>query len=112
MSENDFHIELDPELEAKLEALDGVGKAAEATAQAIVATAQSIAPVQTGHYRDGITAEKTAVPGMWKVFGTDFKSAWIEFGVPNRGIPAQSIFRKAADILGLKIHSDKKDENK
>ena len=63
--------------------------------------AKAMAPVDTGQYRDGIQAQKTALGA--RVIATDQKSAWIEFGIPSRNHEAQFILRRAADAVGLKF---------
>lgn len=75
-------------------------------ADAAVAAAKAIAPVESGDYRDGITADI----GLDEVRGTligrinanDFKSNWVEFGTAT-GFPAHATLRKAAESVGLRV---------
>lgn len=79
------------------------------------AIAKSIAPVRTGHYRDGLKHEtasravKARGPdGSWssfqlplgRVVGTDWKTRFVEFGTPHN--PARHTLRNTLSRLGIR----------
>jgi len=91
--------------------------------------AKAMAPVKTGHYRDGIKGEVDfdvggnevseegfAEPGtlVGRLNAYDFKSHWIEFGTnpgaptqtggSPKGFPARAILRLAVEKTGLGVH--------
>ena len=70
-------------------------------AEKLASLARNLAPVDTGAYRDGIIAQKTELGA--RVYASDNKSSWIEFGRPKHNVPAQFILRRCADIMGLKF---------
>jgi len=74
-------------------------------AEKVASAARASAPVVTGAYLAGIVVQKT--PGGARVFASDPKSAFVEFGVPNRGQPAQFVLRHAADAVGLTFKKGK-----
>lgn len=94
-------FDMDPDIESKVEKDAEVVGMAMDVAEAIAAHARSTAPVGTGAYEGGIHAEKTAKGA--RVFSSDPKSAWIEFGAPSRGLPAHFNLRTAAKALGYKF---------
>jgi hypothetical protein len=98
-------IALDPDLEKEVAKLIAKGDDALKVAKAIAEVARSNAPHESGDYAAGIRAEKTK--GGARVIAADYKSAWIEFGVPSRGIPAQFNLRRAVDAVGLKFRKRK-----
>ena len=63
-------------------------------AKAIAERAKSLAPVVEGNYRDGIIVQRT--PHGARVFASDQKSSWVEFGIPSQNQPAQFVLRRAA----------------
>jgi hypothetical protein len=95
----DFKIELAPDLEAVVTKEVVKSKKPLDIANAIRSEAIATAPRDTGRYADNIVVEET--PKGARVFAADQKSAWIEFGIPGRGIPGLFILRRAADSLGL-----------
>ena len=95
------HFHLDPTLDAEVAKLIGEGNSAMKVAEAIAEIARANAPVESGDYAAGISAQKTKKGA--RVIAADYKSAWIEFGVPGRGIPAKFILRRAVDAAGLKF---------
>jgi hypothetical protein len=98
---DDVEIELDSNLEKKLHEYPIVLSKAGETAEKIAKVARENAPVMTGAYRDGITVQRSNNGnGVWRVFASDPKSSWIEFGAPGRNIPGQYVIRSAAEMLG------------
>ena len=81
------------------------GDTSMAAAEKVAAAARASAPVLTGAYLAGIVVQKTR--GGARVFASDPKSAFVEFGVPNRGQPAQFVLRHAADAVGLTFKKGK-----
>lgn len=95
----DFHIDLVGNLDELVAKLPEVKSSSHDAAQAIAAAARAIAPVDEGNYVDGIVTQST--PAGTRVLATDQKSAWIEFGIPSRGIPARFVLRRAVEAVGL-----------
>ncbi|MFF1633971.1 hypothetical protein [Leifsonia sp. NPDC058248] len=98
---DDFHLDLIPDLDMKVGKLPEVIASAEPIARKIAEIARSTAPFESGDYQDGIEVQTTKHGA--RVLASDPKSAWIEFGVPSRGIPAKWNLRRAAEALGLKF---------
>lgn len=94
-------VELVPDVDKKVAQIPELLTNSMDVATKLASVARGSAPVSTGAYRDGIIAQHTKSGA--RVFASDEKSAWIEFGIPSRGIPAQFILRRAADALGLKF---------
>ena len=94
-------ITLRSDLDSEVLNLVAKGDTALQIAEKLAEVAKAMAPVNTGAYRDGIIAQRT--DGGARVYASDNKSSWIEFGIPSRGQPAHFILRRAADILGLKF---------
>jgi len=94
-------VDLDPDLDAKVNKMIAEGGKPLEVAEAIASAARADAPVESGLYRDGISAKKT--PHGARVIASDNKSSWIEFGIPSRNQPPQFILRRAVDSLGLKF---------
>lgn len=94
-------IKLDPDLNNKIVHLPEIETAALAIAEKIADAARANAPVDSGRYSAGISVQKTKTGA--RVFASDQKSAWIEFGIPSQGKPAQFILRKAAQASGFKF---------
>src|SRR4051812_7768685 len=65
--------------------------------------ARSIAPVESGDYRDGIEADVGVVGPLaeGRIIGNDWKTIWIEKGTSERA--AHAVLRRAADSAGIKI---------
>lgn len=97
----DVKIDLDPDLDYKVGKMPVVKTASMDTARKIAALARSRAPKETGRYADGIVVQETKRGA--RVFASDQKSSWIEFGVPSRNQPARWVLRSAAESLGLKF---------
>ena len=73
-----------------------------AAAEVAAMAAQSIAPVGTGAYRDGISAE--VEPGRARVNANDWKSVFIEFGTGQPGpTPKFAPLRRGAEMAGLRL---------
>lgn len=92
-----------PGMEARLSRSPQVGQALLARAEAGAKAARSLAPVDTGAYREGIQAE-AGLEGptmMARINAYDYKSHWIEFG--SLGRPAKAVLRRACDIVGLRL---------
>jgi hypothetical protein len=100
---DDITVNLDSDLERKLELHPAVESSARASAVAIADEARASAPVMSGAYRESIVVQKSnrGKSGMYRVFASDPKSAWIEFGTANE--PAQFNLRNAAEALGFKF---------
>jgi hypothetical protein len=94
-------ILLHPNLDSDLADFIARGDTSLQIAEKIAEVARATAPVETGRYRDGITAEKTSRGA--RVIASDNKSSWIEFGIPSHNQPAQFILRRAVDACGLKF---------
>lgn len=99
---DDIRIELNPDLEDQVHHLPEVTSAAMEMARMVAAVARGDAPKDTGTYASGITVQETKSGGA-RVFASDQKSAWIEFGVPGRNQPARWVLRRAAEACGLKF---------
>ena len=94
-------VDLDPDLDAKVNKMIAEGGAPLEVAEKIAAAARANAPVVTGAYAAGISAAKT--PHGARVVASDEKSSWVEFGIPSQNQPAQFNLRRAVDSLGLKF---------
>ena len=101
----DVVITLAPDLEERVAELVAKGEGAMEVANAVAEVAKSIAPVESGEYKDGITVQRTKTGA--RVFASDYKSTWIEFGVPSHNQPAHFVLRRAAESLGLKFKKTK-----
>lgn len=97
----DYYLDLVPDLDRKVAELAEVKAVALPIAEKIADRARSTAPHESGDYEASIQAEAT--PGGARVFASDYKAAWIEFGVPSQGVPAKFNIRSAAESLGLKF---------
>ena len=94
-------VDLDPDLDAKVNKMIAEGGAPLEVAEKIAAAARANAPVLSGAYRDGISAAKT--PHGARVVASDEKSSWVEFGIPSQGQPATFNLRRAVDATGYKF---------
>lgn len=94
-----IHIDLVGNLDELIAKLPEVKTSSRDAAQAIASAARSIAPVDEGNYVEGVVTQDT--PSGTRVLATDQKSAWIEFGIPSRGIPARFVLRRAVEAVGL-----------
>lgn len=96
-----YSIRIDSNLDDAVRSMPELQARAREAADDIASAARSIAPRDSGDYASSITVQKTKAG--WRVFAADHKAAWLEFGVPNRGIPARFILRRAVKIAGLKF---------
>jgi len=103
---SDIRIHLNADLEQRVAEMPTVLDSAMTAASGIADAARSDAPVATGAYQSSIVAEKTRKGA--RVFAADPKSAWIEFGIPGRGIPAHFNLRSAAKRLGFKFRKGRR----
>ena len=94
-------VDLDPDLDEKLNKMIAEGGKPLEAAEKIAEIARQNAHVVTGAYRDGITAKKT--PHGAVVIASDEKSSWEEFGIPSQGQPATFNLRRAVDASGYKF---------
>lgn len=97
----DVVFEPNPDIDEEVVKLPVVGATSMEIAEHIADVARRLAPVESGEYADGITVEKTKTGA--RVFAADFKSAWLEFGVPSQGKPARFILRRAVEAAGYKF---------
>lgn len=98
---DDVRIELIGNLDDEVRKLPELIAASQDAAAAVAAAARALAPVAEGNYLDGITVQQTKAGA--RVLASDQKSAWIEFGIPSRGIPARFVLRRAVEAVGLKF---------
>lgn len=98
---DDFHINLVPDLDNEVGHLTEVQTEAKEAAEKIARVARETAPVQDGDYRDGIVTQQTRTG--YRVVATDQKSAWIEFGIPSRNVPAKFNLRRAVESAGYRF---------
>jgi hypothetical protein len=98
-------VDLDPDLDEKLNKMIAEGGKPLEIAEAIASAARADAPVESGLYAAGISAAKT--PHGARVIASDNKSSWIEFGIPSQNQPPQFVLRRAVDSLGLKFSKRK-----
>ena len=102
MSE-DTSIQLIANLESVLHQFPIVQSKTEEACNKIAEIAREIAPVVTGAYRDGIIVQKSNTgSGVWRVFASDQKSSWVEYGTSTE--PGQFIMRTATQIAGYSFH--------
>lgn len=104
----DIEIHIDGDIDERVVGEPEVKATTKEAAEKIAAIARSTAPRLSGDYADSITVQKTNSTALvaaanYRVFAEDFKSAWIEFGVPNRNIPAHWNLRRAAESAGYKF---------
>lgn len=87
----------DPTLEAELARTVEVAAVLEALAAAAAETARRLVPVASGDLRDSIDHEVAmeAAGQVGRVFATDFKASWVEFGTIRR--PARPFIRPALE---------------
>lgn len=103
-------INLDPNLVKMIEGHAEVQTAAQQAAENIARAAIESAPVgdpsidnASGSYKSSIVVQKSnkGDSGIYRVFASDRKAAWIEFG--NANMPARFILRNAAESLGYRF---------
>lgn len=98
---DDFHVTIDGDIDDKVKGLPIVTSASQEAAEEIAEIARENAPVDEGSYQNGIKVQKTKFG--YRVFASDQKSAWIEFGVPSQGIAARFNLRRAVEASGYKF---------
>lgn len=98
--------DLDPKLDVRLNTRIGQSAAPMEIAEELADRARNLAPLESGDYRDSITAEKTKTGA--RIVSNVYYSTFIEFGAPNWNIAPQYVFRRAAESLGLTFRSKKK----
>lgn len=99
---DDFRIDIDGDVDEKVADLSDVKMSAHDSAEKIADVARSTAPVgETGDYRDQIMVQDTKSGA--RVLASAPESAFVEFGVPSQGQPAQFNLRKAAVTAGFKF---------
>ena len=103
--QGDFHIDIVDDIEKKIAVEKVVEESALEVAERVAAIARSTAPQQSGDYAAGIIAEEFR--GGARVFASDHKSEWIEFGSVKRGRAARWILRNAAEAAGLTFRKTK-----
>ena len=104
--DDDAKVTLDPDLNAAVALLVGKMGVAVPIAEKIAEAARALAPVDQGNYRDGIKVQATKTGA--RVFASDQKSSWVEFGIPSHNQPPQFVLRRAVDAVGLKFSKRKK----
>jgi hypothetical protein len=98
---SDFEVTIDGDIDDKVHVLPIVTSASQEAAEEIAEIARELAPVETGAYQNGIKVQKTKFG--YRVFASDQKSAWIEFGIPSRGVAARFTLRRAVESSGYKF---------
>ncbi len=93
-----FNIQVDGDIDVRALGAEGLQDKAMEMANRIVDIAHGTAPVESGDYAASIVAEKTKHGA--RVYAGDYKSAWIEFGVPSQGQPARFNLRRAVEAAG------------
>lgn len=93
-----YTFEPNPDIDTEVLHLPLVGASAEKVAEHIAQVAREDAPHDSGEYAAGIVVQMTKTGA--RVWASDFKSAWLEFGVPSRGVPARFILRRAVEAAG------------
>lgn len=101
---DDYVVHINPDLEKTLETDAGLLDFAHQAADQIAEIARDSAPVKSGAYKAGIKSQKTKRGA--RVFASDFKSTWIEFGNPPQNQPARFIIRLAAEQAGFKFRKN------
>lgn len=104
-SEGDMQIDIDDDVDERVVTEPVVKETAFEAANRVAEIARSTAPHLSGDYASGIEVQATKLGA--RVFSSDYKSAWIEFGIPSRGQPAHWILRRAAEAAGLKFRKSK-----
>lgn len=98
MAADEIRFEPAPDLDEKVVQLPLVGAKAVDVAVHIAQVARDTAPEDSGDYVAGIVVQKTKTGA--RVWASNFKSAWLEFGAPSRGLPARFILRRAVESAG------------
>ena len=94
---------LDPRFVKALYRSENVRRILHDKAEQVADAARSSAPVESGAYRDSITADAGPMPtpnGVFmvgRVSASDFKAVWVEFGTSDT--PKHATLRKALDSL-------------
>jgi hypothetical protein len=98
---DDFHLELEPDLDEKVAKVPELLTDSKAAAEQIADIARGTAPVVSGEYVDGIEVQETKSGA--RVFASAPVSAFVEFGVPSQGQVAHFNLRKAAESAGYEF---------
>ncbi len=99
---DDVSVDLVPDIDELVRHLPVVKVSSRKVAETLAEVARATAPKgDTGNYAAGIIVQDTK--GGTRVYASDKKSAWIEFGVPGRNQPARWVLRNAAIACGLKF---------
>lgn len=98
---DDIKVELVSDIDDKVRKMPEVRASAKEVVDKIAGIARDDAPVASGDYRDGIVTQQTR--NGWRVFASDPKSAWVEFGVPSHNQPPQFVLRRATESAGYKF---------
>ena len=112
LTEGDVQIDIDDDVDEKVLRVPEVRVETQVVAEKIADIARQSAPHESGDYAAGIVVQASNSRSLlsyanFRVFASDFKSAWIEFGIPSRGQPAHWILRRAAEAAGMKFRKRK-----
>lgn len=94
-------FEPNPNIDEEVGKLPAIATSSMEAAEKIADIARHTAPVESGDYEAGIIVQKTKTGA--RVFASDYKSAWIEFGVPSEGQPARFNLRRAVEAAGYRF---------
>jgi hypothetical protein len=94
-------IHLDADIDEKVQHAPVLLTSSHDAAEKIASIARDTARVKSGDYKAGIVVQDTKSGA--RVFASDYKSAWEEFGVPSQGQPATFNLRHAAEAAGFKF---------
>lgn len=107
---DEFTFEPNPNIDEELGNADlpVIKTSSKEVAEDIARVARQLAPSgpsnsgsEPGAYVDGIVVQETKTGA--RVLASDYKSAWIEFGVPSQGQPARFVLRRAVEAAGYKF---------
>jgi hypothetical protein len=81
----------------------GMAAFLKAHVEAAAEYARSVAPEESGDYKDGIKSDVgiTGNLAVGTIYGEDWKTIWLERGTSQQ--PALAILRRGADAAGIKI---------
>lgn len=90
-------IRIDKKMFAEITKSDPVQAELKKRADEAAVYARSIAPVETGAYRDSIEVVAVDYPERsgWRLQATDYKAVWVEYGTET--LPAHAVFEKTRD---------------
>lgn len=98
---DELRVDVDSDIDQKIDGHPLLILGSHEAAEKIADIARDTAPVVSGDYKAGIIVQDTRRGA--RVFASDYKSAWVEFGVPSKGEPAQFNLRRAAEAAGFKF---------